>query len=87
MSLFYNILIINLKLFHLERHLTHAQRMFSGSRCSDHIAMLNAFTLWSRISRRGPEAEQNFCEQKQISLPTMRVTSEAKVNINISYLL
>lgn len=66
--------------------MTYAQRMFSGSRCSDHIAMLNAFTLWSRISRRGPEAEQNFCEQKQISLPTMRVTSEAKVNINIFYL-
>lgn len=41
--------------------------------------MLNAFKTWSRIAKRGPEAEESFCEQKQISIPTMRVTSEAKV--------
>ncbi len=43
--------------------------------------MLNAFTIWARLAKRGPEAEESFCEQRQISIPTMRVTSEAKVSI------
>lgn len=63
-----------------ERRLTFAQKAFSGNRYSDHIAMLNAFQTWCRVARRGPEAEESFCEQKQISIPTMKVTFEAKVS-------
>ncbi|XKL60293.1 hypothetical protein PGB90_001309 [Kerria lacca] len=66
------------EIFIYDRRLTFAQKSFSGNRYSDHITMLNAFKTWSRIAKRGPEAEESFCEQKQISIPTMRVTSEAK---------
>lgn len=41
--------------------------------------MLNVFLTWSRISKRGPEAEESFCEQRQISISTLKVTYEAKV--------
>lgn len=67
----------------LDRRLTFSQRAFSGNRSSDHIAMLNAFLMWSRIARRGPDAEESFCEQRQISIPILKVTFEAKACIYI----
>ncbi|XP_065223223.1 dosage compensation regulator isoform X2 [Planococcus citri] len=66
------------EIFISDRRLTFSQRAFSGNRSSDHIAMLNAFSMWSRIARRGSEAEESFCEQRQISIPILKVTSEAK---------
>lgn len=68
------------RLLLLDRHLSFAQKSFSGNRYSDHIAMLHAFIMYSRVARKGPDAEQDFCEHKQISVPTMRVTAEAKVS-------
>lgn len=34
--------------------------------------------MWHDASEKGPEAEQNFCEWKGLSQPTMRITWEAK---------
>lgn len=63
-----------------ERRLSYQQRAFAGNRCSDHIAMLNAFQTWEDVRQNGPNAEENFCEHKQLSVPTLRVTWEAKVS-------
>ncbi|XP_046672255.1 ATP-dependent RNA helicase A isoform X2 [Homalodisca vitripennis] len=66
------------EVFVTERRLTYQQRAFAGNRCSDHIAMLNAFQAWEDVRQNGPMAEENFCEHKQLSIPTLRVTWEAK---------
>lgn len=34
--------------------------------------------LWERARQGGEEAEQRFCEHKGVSMPTLRVTWEAK---------
>ncbi|XP_026462459.1 dosage compensation regulator isoform X3 [Ctenocephalides felis] len=60
------------------RRLANHQRALAGDRHSDHVAMLNAFQMWHDASEKGPEAEQNFCEWKGLSQPTMRITWEAK---------
>ncbi|EFA00345.2 dosage compensation regulator isoform X1 [Tribolium castaneum] len=61
-----------------QRRLSHHQKALAGDRCSDHVAMLTAFELWDQARAGGEEAEQRFCEYKGISMPTMRVTWEAK---------
>lgn len=68
------------EVFITERRLTYQQRAFAGNRCSDHVAMLNAFLAWEDVRQNGPYAEENFCEHKQLSIPTLRVTWEAKVS-------
>ncbi|XP_018018357.1 ATP-dependent RNA helicase A [Hyalella azteca] len=60
------------------KRLSPFQRAFSGSRCSDHIATLNAFASWDKMRLRGEEAERSYCDYKQLSMPTLRVTWEAK---------
>ena len=60
------------------KRLSPFQRAFGGNRCSDHIAMLSAFTQWDDTRMRGEQAEMNFCDYKQLSMPTLRVTWEAK---------
>ncbi|XP_031346479.1 dosage compensation regulator isoform X1 [Photinus pyralis] len=60
------------------RRLTYQQRRLAGDRCSDHVAMLSAFELWNRIRQKGEDSEIQFCEQKGLSMPTLRVTWEAK---------
>lgn len=42
--------------------------------------MLNVFQSWEEVRQRGSHAEENFCEHKQLSIPTLRVTWEAKVS-------
>lgn len=42
--------------------------------------MLNAFQTWEGVRMNGPAAEESFCEHKQLSIPTLRITWEAKVN-------
>ncbi|KAF6200626.1 hypothetical protein GE061_005069 [Apolygus lucorum] len=69
------------EVFITDRRLTGLQRSFAGSRCSDHIAMLNVFTQWASASNRGPEAEEFFCESKQVSQPTLKVTADAKTQL------
>ncbi|XP_065162566.1 dosage compensation regulator isoform X2 [Atheta coriaria] len=61
-----------------QRRLSFYQRGLAGDRCSDHVAMLNAFELWNNAREGGEEAEARFCEYKGISMSTMRVTWEAK---------
>uniref|UniRef100_T1JBZ2 RNA helicase n=1 Tax=Strigamia maritima TaxID=126957 RepID=T1JBZ2_STRMM len=61
-----------------QRRLTWQQRQFSGSRSSDHVALISAFQAWDDARMGGEEAEFAFCEQKGLSVPTLRVTWEAK---------
>lgn len=60
------------------KRLSPFQRSFGGNRCSDHIAMLSVFSAWDDTRQRGEDAEINFCNYKQLSMPTLRVTWEAK---------
>lgn len=60
------------------KRLSHFQRAFAGNRFSDHIAMLNAFNAWEEARQGGEDAEVNFCDFKGLSMPTLRVTWEAK---------
>ncbi|XP_076045328.1 dosage compensation regulator mle isoform X2 [Oratosquilla oratoria] len=60
------------------RRLGPHQKKFAGSRFSDHIAMLNAFNAWEEARTGGEYAEVNFCDYKGLSMPTLRVTWEAK---------
>ncbi|XP_073973059.1 dosage compensation regulator mle isoform X2 [Rhodnius prolixus] len=69
------------EVFITERRLTGLQRAFAGTRCSDHIAMLNVFCQWASASNRGPLAEEQFCEHRQISQPTLKVTADAKMQL------
>ncbi|XP_064116471.1 ATP-dependent RNA helicase A-like, partial [Macrobrachium nipponense] len=60
------------------RRLSPFQKAFSGNRFSDHIAALNAFNCWEEARVGGEDAEINFCDYKGLSMPTLRVTWEAK---------
>ncbi|KAL6264710.1 hypothetical protein P5V15_004809 [Pogonomyrmex californicus] len=60
------------------RRLTNQQKWFAGARYSDHVAMFHAFQMWEEARANGEWAEQSFCESKSLSLPTLRITSEAK---------
>uniref|UniRef100_A0A069DY95 RNA helicase n=1 Tax=Panstrongylus megistus TaxID=65343 RepID=A0A069DY95_9HEMI len=69
------------EVFVTDRRLTGLQRAFAGTRCSDHIAMLNVFCQWASASNRGPDAEESFCENRQVSQPTLKVTADAKMQL------
>ncbi|GBP27711.1 Dosage compensation regulator [Eumeta japonica] len=71
------------EIFNVEgrRRLSYHQRALAGDRCSDHVAMLNAFQMWEREHAKGEEAEQKWCEWKGLQLTTMRVTAEAKYQL------
>ncbi|XP_063606453.1 ATP-dependent RNA helicase A-like isoform X2 [Penaeus indicus] len=60
------------------KRLSPFQRAFAGSRYSDHIAALSAFTSWEEARSGGEAAEISFCDYKGLSMPTLRVTWEAK---------
>ncbi|XP_026331341.1 dosage compensation regulator, partial [Hyposmocoma kahamanoa] len=64
------------------RKLSGHQRALAGDRASDHIAMLNAFQLWEREHAKGEEAELQWCEWKGVQQTTLRVTYEAKYQLN-----
>lgn len=61
-----------------QRRLAGHQRALAGDRHSDHVAMLTAFELWDQARQGGEDSEIRFCDYKGISMPTMRVTWEAK---------
>lgn len=72
------------------RRLTAQQKWFAGARFSDHVAMFHAFQAWEEARTSGEWAEQSFCESKSLSLPTLRITWEAKVSgvmMSLSYIL
>lgn len=59
--------------------LQYLHRKFSGGAYSDHLTMLNVYQQWEQARLRGGETqEQNFCDQWSVSLPTMRITHDAK---------
>ncbi|XP_031836743.1 dosage compensation regulator mle isoform X1 [Nomia melanderi] len=60
------------------KRLTTQQKWFAGARYSDHVAMLHAFQAWEEARTGGEYAEQAFCDSKNLSMPTLRVTWEAK---------
>ncbi|KAG7157775.1 ATP-dependent RNA helicase A protein-like [Homarus americanus] len=60
------------------RRLSPFQRAFAGNRFSDHIAALSAFNAWEEARAGGEDAEIRFCDYKGLSMPTLRVTWEAK---------
>ncbi|CAL1683996.1 unnamed protein product [Lasius platythorax] len=60
------------------RRLTVQQKWFAGARYSDHVAMFHAFQAWEEARAGGEWAEQAFCESKNLSMPTLRITWEAK---------
>jgi len=63
------------------RRLAPQQRGFGANRHSDHFAMLNAFQQCVSIrDRRGEDAQYEFCQQRLLSLPSVRMTSDAKVS-------
>uniref|UniRef100_A0A8D8F423 RNA helicase n=1 Tax=Culex pipiens TaxID=7175 RepID=A0A8D8F423_CULPI len=61
-----------------QRRLMTRQKALSGKRNSDFVALLTAFRMWSSKSRYGEDAEKQFCEEKGLQQPTLRVISEAK---------
>lgn len=63
------------------RRLSSQQKWFAGARYSDHVAMLHAFQAWEEARGGGEYAEQAFCDAKNLSLPTLRITWEAKVKL------
>nr|XP_034195568.1 dosage compensation regulator isoform X1 [Osmia lignaria] len=60
------------------RRLSAQQKWFAGARYSDHVAMLHAFQAWEEARLGGEYAEQTFCDSKNLSMPTLRITWEAK---------
>lgn len=66
-----------------QRRLTYQQKSFAGNRYSDHVAMLNAFQAWEEARMGGEDAEMAFCDAKMLSMPTLRVTWEAKVRTSV----
>ncbi|KAJ7334340.1 ATP-dependent RNA helicase A [Desmophyllum pertusum] len=61
------------------RRLGWVHKQFSGSRHSDHIALLSAYQAWEDArSVEDESAEFYFCENRQLNMSTLRMTSEAK---------
>jgi len=61
-----------------QRRVSYQQRRFAGNRCSDHLATIAAFQAWEDARMSGEDAEIRFCDSKMLSMPTLRVLSEAK---------
>ncbi|XP_057283000.1 ATP-dependent RNA helicase A isoform X5 [Pezoporus wallicus] len=63
------------------KRLGYVHRNFAGSRFSDHVALLSVFQAWDDARMGGEEAEKRFCEHKRLSMATLRMTWEAKVQL------
>ncbi|KAM9327076.1 ATP-dependent RNA helicase A [Gastrophryne carolinensis] len=63
------------------RRLGYVHRNFSGTRFSDHVALLSVFQAWDDARMGGEEAEMRFCEHKRLNMATLRMTWEAKVQL------
>uniref|UniRef100_H2YB32 RNA helicase n=1 Tax=Ciona savignyi TaxID=51511 RepID=H2YB32_CIOSA len=60
------------------KRLSWKHRAFAGERFSDHVALLTCFNAWEYARMSGEDSEVRFCEMKQVSMPTLRMTWEAK---------
>ncbi|XP_047197965.1 LOW QUALITY PROTEIN: ATP-dependent RNA helicase A [Hippoglossus stenolepis] len=63
------------------KRLGFVHRNFTGSRFSDHVALLSVFQAWDDVRINGEEAETRFCEHKRLNMSTLRMTWEAKVQL------
>ncbi|XP_012658121.1 ATP-dependent RNA helicase A isoform X2 [Otolemur garnettii] len=63
------------------KRLGYVHRNFAGNRFSDHVALLSVFQAWDDARMGGEEAEIRFCEHKRLSMATLRMTWEAKVQL------
>ncbi|XP_072788781.1 ATP-dependent RNA helicase A isoform X3 [Taeniopygia guttata] len=63
------------------KRLGYVHRNFAGTRYSDHVALLSVFQAWDDARMGGEEAEKRFCEHKRLSMATLRMTWEAKVQL------
>lgn len=64
------------------KRLGWVHKKFSGTRCSDHIALLSAYQAWEDArSEENESAEIYFCENHQLNLATLRMTAEAKLQL------
>ncbi|XP_016995644.2 dosage compensation regulator mle isoform X1 [Drosophila takahashii] len=61
-----------------QRRLANHQKALSGSKCSDHVAMIVASQLWQRAKQQGEQAEARFCDWKGLQMSTMNVMWDAK---------
>ncbi|CAG0914235.1 unnamed protein product [Notodromas monacha] len=68
-------------LIEMGRRLTFRQKNMAGSRCSDQLALLNAFMRWESQMLKGEDAEIRFCDSQSLSMPMLRVIWEAKKQI------
>nr|XP_022341971.1 LOW QUALITY PROTEIN: ATP-dependent RNA helicase A-like [Crassostrea virginica] len=60
------------------KRLGWVHKSLAGNRFSDHVALLNAFNLWEEARSGGEQNEMYFCDQKSLSMQTLRMTFEAK---------
>lgn len=63
------------------KRLGYVHRNFSGTRYSDHVALLSVFQAWDDARMGGEDAEIRFCEHKRLNMATLRMTWEAKVQL------
>ncbi|XP_069794295.1 ATP-dependent RNA helicase A isoform X3 [Narcine bancroftii] len=63
------------------KRLGYVHRNFSGTRFSDHVALLSVFQAWDDARMGGEDAEMRFCEHKRLNMATLRMTWEAKVQL------
>ncbi|XP_051869007.1 ATP-dependent RNA helicase A isoform X2 [Pristis pectinata] len=63
------------------KRLGYVHRNFSGTRFSDHVALLSVFQAWDDARMGGEDAEIRFCEHKRLNMATLRMTWEAKVQL------
>ncbi|XP_017045660.2 dosage compensation regulator isoform X1 [Drosophila ficusphila] len=61
-----------------QRRLANHQKALSGSKCSDHVAMIVALQMWQRAKQRGEHEEARFCDWKGLQMSTMNVMWDAK---------
>nr|CAB3247813.1 ATP-dependent RNA helicase A [Phallusia mammillata] len=60
------------------KRLSWKHRTFSGERFSDHVSLLMCFNAWENARKGGEDRESFFCESKQLTMSTLRMTWEAK---------
>lgn len=61
-----------------QRRLNFHQKALSGSKSSDHVAMVTAMQMWAGKRRIGEEEEKRFCEWKGLQMNSMRIIDDAK---------
>eukprot|EP00795_Rhopilema_esculentum_P010875 gene10875-19698_t len=56
-------------------------KKFAGNRSSDHLALLSAYQSWEDARSVSEDAEIGFCQSHQLNMSTLRMTSDAKMQL------